>query len=291
MLKINFKGLKDRLDNLYNGYNFKDRLNSDPIMFPHQYKSAGDIEIVGFIASSFAYGRVDMFLPVIAKILSKMGESPYDFVGNFNVAKDGKLFSTIRYRFTDNYDILAFIFILHKILKRHLRLENLFKKNYSNGDQNIKKALAAFVRAFIEQLDLDKAQIQGFSKSSDLKTFFFFFPSPERGSPCKRLNLFLRWMIRDKDIDLGIWKGIPKDKLIIPLDTHIGRISRCLNLTRRKTLDWKTAEEITEALKLFDSKDPLKYDFVLCHYGMSTFCNKFKCEDCSLITDKNRRGR
>ncbi len=274
--------LKSKLDDLYNGYDFKERLSFDPIFFLHQYEEVENIEVVGFVASSFAYGKVKLFLPVIGEILKRMGSNPYDFVINFNIKKEAKLFSTARYRFNDTNDILAFLFFLQKILRKYSRLENLFKKNYSNGDPNIKQALLGFIQAFREQIDLGFAQIQSFYKSEKRKGFLFFYPSLEKGSPCKRLNLFLRWMIRDRDIDLGIWKGIPKNKLIIPLDTHIARISRCLNFTNRRSLDWKTAEEITESLKLFDSEDPLKYDFVLCHYGMVKLCSERKCTECPL---------
>jgi len=101
-----------------------------------------------------------------------------------------------------------------------------------------------------------------------------FFPTPAKGSACKRMNLFLRWMVRDRDIDFGIWKGIPKNKLVIPLDTHIARISRCLGFTMRRSADWKAAVEITNALKQFDPDDPVKYDFALCHHGIAGMCAK-----------------
>jgi uncharacterized protein (TIGR02757 family) len=111
-----------------------------------------------------------------------------------------------------------------------------------------------------------------------------FCPLPSKGSACKRFNLFLRWMIRDRDIDLGIWKGVPKNKLIIPLDTHIARISRCLGLTKRRSQDWRTAVEVTGALRRFDPEDPLKYDFALCHHGISGLCRgerkKEICREC-----------
>jgi uncharacterized protein (TIGR02757 family) len=111
-----------------------------------------------------------------------------------------------------------------------------------------------------------------------------FFSSPVNGSACKRANLFLRWMVRDRDIDFGIWKKIPKNKLVIPLDTHIAKISRCLGFTKRKTQDWKMALEVTHALKKLDPEDPLKYDFALCHHGISGVCKgmrgKERCEGC-----------
>jgi uncharacterized protein (TIGR02757 family) len=107
--------------------------------------------------------------------------------------------------------------------------------------------------------------------------------SPDKGSACKRMNLYLRWMVRDRDIDFGIWKGIPKDRLIIPLDTHIARIGKCLGLTVRSTADWKMAQEITRSLKRLDPVDPLKYDFALCHQGIAGVCSTQKCADCRLF--------
>jgi uncharacterized protein (TIGR02757 family) len=112
-----------------------------------------------------------------------------------------------------------------------------------------------------------------------------FFPSPVKGSACKRMNLFLRWMVRKKDIDFGLWKSIPGNKLVIPLDIHIARISQCLGFTRRASADWKAAREITEALKKLDPDDPLKYDFALCHHGISGLCKSgddSACKTCFL---------
>ena len=104
------------------------------------------------------------------------------------------------------------------------------------------------------------------------------FPSPDKGSACKRPNLFLRWMVRTQDVDFGIWDRIPPSKLIIPLDTHIAKIARCIGLTKRTSSDWKTAKEITDSLKKFDPEDPLKYDFALCHHGISGLCKGGKSE-------------
>lgn len=272
----NLGNLKQKLDRLYDEYNFKDRIIHDPIEFPHKFNSDADIEIAGFIASSFAYGRVDLFKPIIGKILSVMGKSPYDFIINFDLNKQGNLFSEINYRFNSSSDIAAFLFAIHNAIVKFGRLENLFKKNYTKDDPNIEKALRGFIRAF----EMLNSQIIN-NKSAG---FRFLFPSPEKGSSCKRLNLFLRWMVRDRDIDFGIWKGIPKNKLVIPLDTHIARISRCLDFTKRKSADWKMAVEITESLKLFDIEDPLKYDFALCHQGITKLCSMRKCKECSLIS-------
>jgi len=268
--------LKKNLDSLYDSYDFKNRLAYDPIEFLHKFSKASDIEIAGFIASAFAYGRIDLFKPVIARILSAMGKSPYDFIINFDLYKHRNVFSGIQYRFSKNDDITGFLFVLHKVIVNYGGLENLFKIKFNKDHPNTGKALAGFVNTF--NLIIHETSLR---ESAGLR---HFLPSPEKGSACKRLNLFLRWMIRDRDIDLGIWKGIPKNKLVIPLDTHIARISKCLMLTKRKSVDWATAVEITESLKIFEPEDPLKYDFALCHQGVAKLCNELRCGECTLIS-------
>lgn len=273
--------LKQTLDKFYSEYNFKERILHDPIEFPHQYKRPEDIEISGFIAACFAYGRVDLFKPVIKKIPSTMGESPYDFLLDFNLNKHGRLFSGVKYRFNENSDIICLIYVLSVALKEHNRLKDLFGLYYQKHDPNIGNGLSGFVNAL---LNINTSLVYG--KNIKPVGFLQFFPLPEKGSACKRMNLFLRWMIRDKDIDFGLWKGIPKNKLVIPLDTHIARISRCLGFTKRLAQDWKMAIEITESLKLFDKDDPLKYDFALCHQGISKLCDKKQCSNCAFISMK-----
>jgi len=259
--------LKRTLDTFYLQYDFRQRILHDPIEFPHRYKNTGDIEIAGFLACCFAYGRIGLFKPVIDKILLLMGESPYDFLLHFSVPRQAKRFQGIQYRFNKNEDVICLLFLLHTILKKEGSIENIFMKHYRDTDENIGNGLSAMMERF---LAVDTAKIYGRNiKPSGLLQFF---PSPAKGSACKRSALFLRWMIRDKDIDLGIWKGIPKNRLVIPLDTHIMKISRCLGFTKRNSADWKTAVEITEALKQFDPEDPLKYDFALCHQGVSGLC-------------------
>ena len=261
------RSLKETLERFYREYNFKDRLKHDPIEFPHRYSDPDDIEIAGFIASSFAYGRIDLFKPVIERILKPGGSHPASFILNFNPKKDGKYFRGISYRFNSEDDILCFIFMLSSALKKWGSLRNLFYHNYDPEDKDIQNALTGFINFF---LSLDTSPI--YKKNLKPHGLSHFFPSPEKGSACKRLNLFLRWMVRNKDVDLGIWNKIPPSKLIIPLDTHIARISQCLGLTRRKAADWRTAVEITTALREMDPQDPIKYDFALCHHGISGLC-------------------
>ena len=266
--------LKKTLDKFYREYDFKDRISHDPVAFPRRYKAGPDMEVAGFISSCLAYGKVELFASVIEKLLGKMGTSPYDFLLNFDPKKQGKAFAGVKYRFNENEDILCLFYVLREILKAHSTIEDAFKKSYSAGDETTERGLAGLTA---EVLRIDTTPVYG--KNIRSRGFRQFFPSPIDGSACKRANLFLRWMIRDRDIDLGLWKGIPKDRLVIPLDTHIARISRCLGFTTRRSQDWKTAVEITTALKQFDAEDPLKYDFALCHHGISGLCKGKKEED------------
>ena len=265
------------LDRFYSEYNFKERILHDPIEFPHRYKRREDIEIAGFVASCFAYGKVTLFKPVIERILSVMRGSPYNFLMEFKVKKDGRLFSGIKYRFNENKDIICLLHIISHQLRNHKSIGNVFKGFYKETDSDTGNALTGFIDYVLKT---NTSDIYGENLKPD--GLLQFFPSPSKGSACKRMNLFLRWMIRNKDIDFGIWKGIPENKLIIPLDTHIAKISRCLGFTKRRSYDWKMAVEITDALKKLDPDDPLKYDFAMCHYGISGLCgSEFnKCDKC-----------
>jgi len=284
--------VKQVLDKFYREYDFKERILHDPIEFPHRYKRREDIEIAGFIASCFAYGKVGLFKPVIEKILSAMRgrpgrlakeSSPYYFLMEFKVKKDGRLFSGIKYRFNENKDIICLLHIISHLLRSHKSIENVFKSFYKETDSDTGNALTGFIDY---ALKTDTSDI--YEKNLNPDGLLQFFPSPSKGSACKRMNLFLRWMIRKRDIDFGVWKGIPENKLIIPLDTHIAKISRCLGFTKRKSQDWKMAVEITNALKKLDSDDPLKYDFAMCHYGISGLCSSkddikdIRCVKCLL---------
>ena len=273
--------LKTILNRFYRGYNFKERLKHDPIEFPHRYSTPEDIEIAGFIASCFAYGKVELFKPVIEKILIPGSSHPANFFKNFTLKKDSKYFKGISYRFNEEKDILCLIYMLSKTLKKWGSLKNLFYQYYKPEQDDIGEALNNFVDFF---LGIHTKPIYG--KNIKPNGLTQFFPMPEKGSACKRMNLFLRWMVRTKDVDFGIWDKVPSSKLIIPLDTHIAKISRCLDLTKRISSDWKTAKEITESLKKLDPRDPLKYDFALCHHGISGLCKGKKsitaCQNCVL---------
>ncbi|HTZ18663.1 MAG TPA: TIGR02757 family protein [Dissulfurispiraceae bacterium] len=272
------RDLKSILDNFYLTFDFEGTRARDPIEFPHSYTNKADQEISGFIASAFAYGNVNLFKPVVGKLLSKMGAKPYEFILGFNVKRQRRLFDGIKYRFNENDDIVAFFHMLHELLKKYASIEAAFKAHFRQKDPDIGKGLAGLIDDLIS---VDTTPVYG----DNLKPagLLQFIPSPRKGSACKRMNLYLRWMIRDTDIDFGLWKGIHKNKLVIPLDTHISRISKCLGFTARKSQDWKMAVEITESLKKLDPEDPLKYDFALCHQGISKVCSSKNCEGCELF--------
>lgn len=262
---MEYQRLKGLLDNLYNSYDFKGRSFYDPIEFPRRYSDRADIEVAGFIASSLAYGRVSLFKPVIEMILGVMGSAPAQFLLSFDIERDSGLFSGIRYRFNKTGDIVCLLYSLSCMLVKAGSIENAFLHHFDG------KRVSSAIGGVVEDMrSVNKIAVYGVDEHRP--GFLQFIPSPRDGSPCKRMNLFLRWMVRDGDIDLGVWKSIPKDRLIIPLDTHIARISRCLGLTRRKSQDWRMAEEITESLRMLDPDDPLKYDFALCHQGIMGMC-------------------
>lgn len=268
------RDLKKLLDSLYASYDFEARRAHDPISFPHAYPRKADKEVAGFIASCYAYGSVKLFMPVIGRILGPMGKSPADFLGSFDPRRDAGMFSGISYRFYKDSDLLRLLAAISRAIREHGSLEALFMRGMDESAPNVGPALAAFMLRMREAAT--KASRGG------RHGYEFYFPTPANGGACKRGCLFLRWMVRDSDIDFGLWKGVPKDRLVIPLDTHIARIARCLGLTARKSDDWKTAEQITESLRALDPSDPLKYDFALCHRGISGECDKSKCASCAI---------
>ncbi len=265
--------LRRFLDTLYRQCDIRACINGDPIEFPHRYTEPRDIETAGLIAAVLAYGRVDLFKQVIKRILHRMGQSPAAFLADFSLRRDAKLFSGIYYRFNTTDDIVLFLHALHRIMKNHGSIENAFCRHMRPDASTVEDALAGFVAEVHAAAETKESRSRGFSQ---------FFPSPANGSACKRLNLYLRWMVRQAAPDFGIWRGIRADQLVIPLDLHISRIGRCFGLTTRKSDDWKTAVEITGSLKRFDPDDPLKYDFALCHLGITQECRVDKCASCRM---------
>ena len=276
MPKINSKDkktLKSILEGLYSKYNHKRFIPPDPLQFVYHYKKKGDMEIAGFLAACFAYGAVEQIEKFVTRLLGKMGKSPAKFIKNFS-SKDKKTFKSLKYRFNTGEDIISLFEILKKVLNRYGSLENLFPAGYSNSDENIIPAAEKFIQNLLK--------MHNRKTSNGLK---FLLSAPSRGGTCKRLFLFLRWMVRDDEVDGGLWKKIDKRKLIAPVDVHIGRLSKLIGLHNRKTTNLKTAIEITEGFAQICPQDPVKYDFALCRIGILENCTGEKndyCPNCEL---------
>lgn len=252
--------LFQKLDYHYKVFD-KSKISPDPLQFLHLYKDERDIEVVGFLASLFAYGNVKQINNALSRIQSIMNENPYEYVINFSHGNH-KDFNGFVHRFYTEDDIVNLFSALSSIYKKFGSLKNLFLSYYLPQEQNLKNSISQFSNYFV------KTVLEQSNQNKVSRGVQFMFPKPEKGSACKRMNLFLRWMVRKDELDFGIWNEIPTNKLIVPVDTHIAKICKSLKLTNRKNVSWIMAEEITEKLKKFDSNDPVKYDFALCHIGM-----------------------
>ncbi|MCX5801452.1 MAG: TIGR02757 family protein [Candidatus Eisenbacteria bacterium] len=276
--------LKEKLGELYLSYD-AGYVDSDPIQFPHRYGDARDKEVAGFIASALAYGSVATIKKDLEIVFTVLGADPYDAV---LTARPNELLSALggfKHRFTTARHLAWFLLATKEILSKHGSLKAFFLEGYSKDAPTIRDSLGSFAGRFLRYggrtiyRSVEDARDDG---------ALFLVPSPLTGSACKRLNLFLRWMVRTADkIDFGLWPEVSPSQLVIPLDTHVARLSHYLGLTRRKTSDWKTAEEITQALKTLDPRDPLKYDFSLTRLGILRDCvvrkNDTKCRECLLV--------
>jgi uncharacterized protein (TIGR02757 family) len=247
--------LKLQLEKIYSQYSNLEN-TSDPLHLIHQLKDSYDIEVFAFLASLFAYGSVKQINGTLSELLKLSETKPYRFIQTFS--NNNRL--NLKHRFYSERDITNLIKLLKIVLREYNSLKNLFIQNYSSDHKNVKNSISGFSNYFLNQYsELFGKPTQGIK---------FMFPLPEKGSACKRMNLFLRWMVRKDNLDFGFWNFIPANKLIIPVDVHIAKVSRRLGLTRRKNVSWKMAEEITDNLRKFDANDPVRFDYSLCHYDM-----------------------
>jgi uncharacterized protein (TIGR02757 family) len=274
--------LYQKLEYLYETYD-RSYLRTDPLAFLHRYDNRRDQEVVGLIASSLAYGRVEQFSLAIESILEVMGGSPYDFIVGFDPTRHAKLFENIKYRFHTGRDIALLVHIMSRMLVGWGSIESFFVSRTPVEESDMGIRIGNFSDGALD-VDCEPYFLPGESRSSKVK---LFFPRPSGGSACKRLNLFLRWMVRKKDgIDLGLWRSIEPSELIIPLDTHVSRIAYAIGLTESRLQTWKTALGVTASLAKLDPEDPVKYDFSLCRLGILKECTdrltESKCNLCQL---------
>jgi uncharacterized protein (TIGR02757 family) len=275
--------LRPALEALRSGVDHAARLAADPVEIPHRYADPRDIEVSAFICASLAYGRVDLFKPKLEALHAAMGRSPAEFVQSLEVRSAARLFRPFVYRFNVGTDVAVLLMGVGQSLRRHGSLEALFVRELAEAEGSTEKALGRFTRAIRQA-----APLEAIRKALGRERGLHHLLPAVGGGAAKRLNLFLRWMVRGPDaVDFGIWRAVSPAGLVIPLDTHIHRMARHLGLTGRKSAGWRTAEEITRSLALLDGADPVKYDFALCHFGMSGACPlrpaRSVCARCPLL--------
>jgi len=255
----------------------------DPIDFVHRYDSAPDQEVAALFASGLAFGRVASFWPVLEAIFTQADQrgGPAAWADTFD-AHDADRINPLFYRWVRGPDLAHFARTIGHIRREYGSVGALFSHHFKSSDPNLGTALGAVIDTF-RSASLNSPS-QAFEELP--RGYRYFLPHPQTGSACKRWCMLLRWMVRTQSPDLGLW-SLPQDKLIIPLDTHIHRIAGFVGLTRRTDGSWKTAIEITQNLKRLDPKDPIRFDFILAHLGISGHCKGRRiesiCTPCMLL--------
>jgi len=273
------------LDRFQRGFDALARLSADPVEFPRRYPDPGDAEVAGLLAACLAYGRADVFKGKVEWVLAAGGPSPAEFAARLARDPDPRVLAGFRYRFNTGEDVAALLAAAGWVRERHGSLGARFAAlldEAGSGESPMRTTLSRFageLRAAPPALAL-----LGTRGGKGLR---HLCPDPAAGGVAKRWNLYLRWMVRGPDgVDLGIWRGVPPSALVVPLDTHVARVARRLGLTRRNDLSWRTAEEVTAALRVADAEDPVRFDFALCHLGMSGHCpprrDPGRCASCAL---------
>lgn len=256
--------LKARLERLRSTYG-PERAATDPVRFPRRFRRDDDREVVGFIASALAYGRQAHIGRSVEHLLEWLGPAPARALRRLDPRRAARDLRGFSHRFSTGRDVVRLFAILGGLIESHGTLNAAFLEGFHPSDEDVGPALAAFSRT---ALGRDVGPPGPGGRPPGRAGVRFFFSSPEGGSACKRLNMFLRWMVRGEGVDLGIWRGVPPSKLVIPLDTHVARVSRELGLSRRKSADWRMAREVTDALRRLDPEDPVRYDFALFNWGL-----------------------
>lgn len=247
--------LKTQLDKYIEQYETIDFIKDDPVQFVHRFNTKSDNEIAGFIASMFAYGKREVFIEKLNYIFNLMDNKPLEYVKAFNFKSNN--IKNCDYRFSKDCDLIQILKILNTLYSENETLESLFKYSYEKK-HNVWDMFQGVVDYFYARQELEIT-----------KGFYHLLPNPEKKSALKRLNMLMRWFIRKSDVDIGIWKFMDKSELLIPLDTHVAKISRKLGLLKRNDNAYESVIELTEKLKSFDASDPVKYDFALFGYGVN----------------------
>lgn len=254
MNQMNAADLKNFLDEKLLIFQRRSFIEQDPVSIPHLFSKKEDIEIAGFLSATIAWGQRKTILKNARQLVKWMDDDPYHFITGFE-AGDLTPFKKFVHRTFQPEDCIFFLKSLQNIYRNHGGLSQIFQNNCSKKDSDTSNSIHSARYIFFE--------------SSHLKRSQKHFPDPIAGSAAKRINMFLRWMVRDSrdGVDFGIWKKVKTSQLICPLDVHSGRVARKLGLLKRNQNDWQAAKELTDNLKKFDSSDPVKYDFALFGLG------------------------
>ena len=250
----------EMLEELYEVYNRRRFVHPDPLEFLYEYDqprdsaAVRDREIVALIASSLAYGRVAQILRSVRDVLDRIG-SPSAFVRERTTKAIRAALRGFRHRWTTGEDVAALLVGVKSVVEEYGSLEACFVAGLGDDDETIMPALTKFVGALTTASGASRLDL---------------LADPARGSACKRLHLFLRWMVRRDEVDPGGWDRVPQSKLVVPLDTHMHAIARGLGLTTRGQADARTALEVTAAFRRLNPRDPVKYDFALTRVGIRT---------------------
>jgi len=253
--------IKEVLERLYLKYNYRRCIKPDPLQFLYRYSDRCDIEVAGFLASALAYGRVAQIEKSLEDLFGRMGCGPGEFIKSFDGRNRRKL-KSFKHRFTSGDDISDLLELLRSVLKDYGSLEEFFLCGYNKSDLNVLSALGIFCDSLYRMYYNRHNREPG-------RGLKYLVPKPSAGSACKRLNLFLRWMVRRDRIDTGLWKSVDKAKLIVPMDVHMSRISKMLKFHTKENITLRTAVEVTEEFAKIAPQDPVRYDFSLCRIGIS----------------------
>ena len=264
--------LRDRLDALVATFDIA-TIAPDPLELVLRYDDPRDQEVAGLIAAAFAYGRADIVVANVGWVLERMGASPYAYLER---AGEGGCppqdFAGFSHRFHKTRELVELFNRIAAAIVNHGTIGELFRQSYRDEDDDIGPSLTRFIAA-----------LRGGHPPPAVR---YLLPSPADGSACKRMNLFLRWMIRRTSPDLGLWTFADPAKLVVPLDTHVHRIATFLGINERKSADWKAARRITDRLARFNRSDPVRYDFAICRLGILDLCSrkrrKENCDVCLL---------
>jgi uncharacterized protein (TIGR02757 family) len=261
------------LEKLYAKYNHRACVPPDPLQFVYRCTERQDMEIAAFLASALAYGRVRQIERSLTQLFDRMDNAPFRFTSRFAEAGRAKL-RTFKHRFTTGDDVSDLLALFRRVFDDYASLESFFVLGYHGENATVLPALSRFCESL--------CRMHGTQVSAGLS---YLLANPSRGSASKRLNLFLRWMVRRDQVDLGLWTRIDPAKLLVPMDVHMGRLCRILGLHEDKTISLSTALKVTRAFARLNPEDPVKYDFALSRIGILEDCRgrrRAECETCEL---------